>query len=95
MLLRKWSVVCFAKIDYVLAAFHGRNLLHLVPYRHSGTFSVELRNVRRYHKIAHFGARYKFLGGNMKPIRVLFICHGNKVKISSNAREYGILDERN
>lgn len=27
--------------------------------------------------------------------KILFICHGNKVKISSNAREYGILDERN
>ena len=27
--------------------------------------------------------------------KILFICHGNKVKISPNACEYGILDERN
>jgi len=48
-----------------------------MPYCHSGLFSVKLRNVIKYGKVAQFSAICSILGGEMKPIRVLFVCHGN------------------
>ena len=71
------AVVCWPEKNYVLTTFEGCSLLHFASYCHSGTFFVCFRNVIKYGKVAHFTAFYCNLGGNMKPTRVLFVCHGN------------------
>ena len=62
--------------NYVLTTFEGGSLLHFASYCHSGTFFVCFRNVIKYGKLARISAFYSNLGGNMKPTRVLFVCHG-------------------
>ncbi len=71
------AVVCWPEKNYVLTTFEGGSLLHFASYCHSDTFFVCFGNVIKYGKVAQFTAFYSNLGGNMKPIRVLFVCHGN------------------